>query len=46
MAKKEKEREKDEFFTELKREFNSIIITVKDNRLDTSYTQTHKLFYV
>lgn len=36
MAKeREKEEEEEDFFTELKREFNNIIITVKDNCLDT-----------
>jgi hypothetical protein len=37
------------FFTELKREFNNIIITVKDNCLYTNKhtnTHTHTHFYV
>jgi len=37
-----KKKEKEIFFTELKkREFNNIIITVKDNCLDTRNTHEH-----
>ena len=43
---KKNERRQRDFSAELKRKFNSIIITVKDNCLDTSYTRKHKLFYV